>query len=266
MKVSEGDKRPLSEIRNALLEESANRFQGKRHDITTNSGLVNFLNEAINAFVHGSGTDNEIVSREAMNTLGYVCGAQLKAIAAVQAEENPAGTIADLLGAAGSIQITMTKEERKMYLTSGSVDKMTKVLEAVKRDGRVVELEPQADGSYSIPPRAYPPRTECPMPIVALKDALNVGGVDINRREVLEIFGNSLGTGRDGEDVELFGFDTVFDVEPKNEPMLGHTWKTVTVENENMPGIVVRKSECTKCGIRTNNTSKLLNDECKVIG
>lgn len=233
----------------------------KRHDITTNKGVVSFLNAAINAFVNVP----EEVERQDLNTLGYVCGIQLKAIAAVQAEDRPSDSIQDLLGANGSIEIRMTKEERKMFLTAGSPDKMAQVLQAVKNDGRVVELEAQADGSYSIPALEAPPRTDAPMPITELRGALVAEGVDIRRDEVVELFGGSLGTDSGGE-IETFGFDAMFAVEPKTTAALGHTFEPYSLENPDMPGVLIRRHRCTKCGISTNSTAKHANETCEVFG
>lgn len=233
----------------------------KRHDITTNKGVVAFLNAAVNAFVNVP----EEVERQDLNTLGYVCGIQLKAIAAVQAEDRPSDSIQDLLGANGSIEIRMTKEERKMFLTAGSPDKMAQVLQAVKNDGRVVELEAQADGSYAVPALEAPPRTDAPMPVTEIRQAMAAEGVDIKRAEVTEIFGATLGT-EAGGDIEAFGFDAMFAVEPKSEPALGHNFEPYNLEHPDMPGVVSRRHRCTKCGISTNNTNKHANETCEVFG
>jgi hypothetical protein len=116
VKASEGDMRPLEVIHEELVAEAGQRFKGRRHDITTNKGVVAFLNEALNAFIIG---DGEIIGREELNTVGYLCGIQLKGIAAVQAEDNPTESISDILKAGGQVEIRMTREERKAYLTAG---------------------------------------------------------------------------------------------------------------------------------------------------
>jgi hypothetical protein len=263
VKASEGDERPLEVLHAELVEEQKIRLRGKRHDVTTNKGVVAFLNEALNAFVLDPSGDT--IGREELNTIGYVCGIQLKAIAAVQSEDNPDETISDILKAGGQVQITMTKDERKAYLTAGSVEGMQRVLSAVKKDGRIVELEAQPDGSFGIPPKDEPPRSDAKMPAVIISQAMSAEGVDITTGEVLEIFGSSLGSPKE-QDLSVLGFGALMDVTPVDEPALGHIWGQITVHNPDMPGVVTRRNRCTKCGITTNNTSKHNNEPCEVFG
>lgn len=262
MKASEGDSRPLEVIHDDVLKEVQANFRRQRHDITTNKGLVAFLDKAINAFVV---SDGEIIGREELNTLGYVCGVQLKAIKAVQEEDNPQESIADILKAGGAqMRIDMTPEERKMYLTAGSIENMQRVLQAVKNDGRIVELIPQADGSYAAPPLAQPPKSDAPMPIPAIGAAMRAEGVGITNGEVRTLFGPSLGSpGTD--DIEEFGID-IFDVSASDTEALAHRWQQVSIPNDKMPGVVVRRNRCTKCGITTNNTDKFDGEPCEVVG
>lgn len=263
MKASEGDERPLEVIHAELVEDAASRFKGRRHDITTNKGVVAFLNEALNAFIIG---DGGIIGREELNTVGYLCGIQLKGIAAVQAEENPEESITDILKAGGQVEIRMTREERKAYLTAGSVDGMQRVLQAVKNDGRVIDMELQPDGSFAAPPLAAPPRVDAPMPATTIANAMREGGVDITASEVKQVFGVSLGGKQDDEAVELFGFDDLLDASASTEQALAHLWTSITVENPDLPGVVLRRKRCTKCGITTNDTRKHDGEPCEVFG
>lgn len=218
---------------------------------------MSLLNEAINAFILAP----DRISRQELNTLGYVCGITLKGIAAIQAEDNPQETISELLGNGASISIQMTREERKLYLTAGSVDKMHQVLQAVKNDGRVIDMEAQADGSYSAPPMEKPPRMDAQMPTAAIAQVFKEEGHDIKAGEVLEIFGASLGDDRE-KDISGHGFEAAFGMSPATEPALAHAWKQISVAHPDMPGAVIRRSQCIKCGITTGNTRELENEEC----
>lgn len=252
----------LSEARGDLVEDSRRRFRETRHDVTTNKGVVSFLNEAINAFVLSP--DGDIIGREELNTLGYVCGVQLKAIQAVQSEEKPGDSITDLLGNGVNVEIRMTKEERKMFLTAGTVDNMARVLEQVKNDGRIVELEPQADGSFSVPPMSEPPKRETRMPAGELVEAFGSEGIDITRDEVKALLGPSLGTVPSGDDseIEAFGFEDIYTQTPATEPGLAHAFETVSYPHPQLDGVVVRVSKCTKCGITTRNTKTIEHELC----
>jgi hypothetical protein len=263
VKASEGDARPLEVLRAEALAQTEQSFRGRRHDVTTNRGVVAFLNEAINAFVIDP--DGGLIEREELNTLGYVCGIQLKAIAAVQQEESPSDSLSDILGMGATVEIKMTREERKAYLTAGSVDKMARVLEQVKKDGRILELEPQPDGSYGIPPKDEPPRTDAPMPITEIRQAMAAEGIDIKRDELTKLVGERLGHTPEVE-VELFGFDEFMAIQPKDEEALRHLWQSITVQNPDMPGVAVRRHRCTKCGVTTNNTNKHDNEPCEIFG
>lgn len=244
----------------SLKEDARQRFRGTRHDLTTNKGVVSFLNEAINGFVLDP--DGEVVGRNELNTLGYVCGVQLRAIQAVQDEENPETTIQDLLGRGTNIEIRMTREERKMLLTAGTPENMAKILQEVKNDGRIIDMEQQGDGSFAVKPMENPPRTDAPMPHGLLADAINAEGGDTTRRELKALLGPSLGGAGDTQELEAFGFESLMDVSPKTEPALAHDWQTISATNPDLPGAVIRLSKCTKCGITTKNSQRNANEIC----
>lgn len=252
----------LEEASGLLIEDARRKLRGRRHDITHNKGVVEFLNDAINAFILDP--NGSILGRNELNTLAYTCGVQLRAIQAVQDEEKPADSLNDLLGNGLNVEIRMTKEERKMFLTAGSVDNMAKVLQEVKKDGRIIDVEAQPDGSFAVRPLNEPPRTDAPMPVGEIQRAMSSEGIDINRKELQTLVGPSLGSNAGGETVadelEMFGFEDVYSQTPKTEPRLAHSWETVSYNHPQLDDVVVRVSRCTKCGITTKN-SKLLEDE-----
>lgn len=250
----------LKQAHKALADDAKTRLRGQRHDVTTNKGVVALLNEAINGFLLDP--DGTIIGRSELNTLGYVAGIQLRAIEAVQKEEQPADSLQALLGAGGSVEIKMTREERKLFLTAGTPEKMARIIQEVHNDGRIIELEADADGTFAVPPLAEPPRGDAKMPITELTRALRAEETDITRAEVGKIFGNALGSSNNAEDLETFGFDALLNVEPKKEPGLQHDWEQATFEHPNLPGIVVRVSKCTRCGITTKNTQNHTNEMC----
>lgn len=255
----------LEAARQSLLQEAAHGFRGQRHDITTNKGVVMAMNDMFNLWKLDK--DGQHLSAKEMNTAAYTLGIALRAIQAVQEEENPTDTLGALLGVGGTVEIKMTKEERKLFLTAGSPEKMAKIISEVQKDGRVVDLEPNADGTFGVKPLDAPPRTDAPMPIAHLSDALRSGGADITRDELRAIVGPSLGTNKVAAagDVETFGFDALMDTEPKSEPLIAHEWETVSCDHPNLPGTVVRVSKCTRCGITTKNTRKHDNEMCGAV-
>jgi len=257
----------LVDANKALRTDAAHRLRGRRHDLTTNKGVVSFLNEAINSFVLGPTEDGDGVGRNELNTLGYVCGIQLRAIEAVQKEEKPADDVAQLLGGIGTqISITMTREERMLLLTGGSVNNMAKVLSEVNKDGRIIHLEKQQDGSYATDGTQLeePPRRDAKIPHGDIADAMRAEGIDTDKGELKAILGPSLGTpaSADGDEEQDFGFDVLYDVTAKTVPALAHEFRTVSFPNPGSEGTVIRVSQCTKCGITTKNTKDLENELC----
>lgn len=246
------DATTLPASREDMREALQHELRGKSHDLTNNRGVVQFLNTAVNAFLA-----EDLLSRQELNTLAYVCGVQLKGIAAEKAEERPGDSLSTLLGAGAHVEITMTREERRMLLTAGSPDKMAMVLKQVRDDGRIIEVEQQSDGSYSIPVMEQPPRMDAQMPT-----ALLAAACDIPKDAARALFGSSLGGDGKETEIEEFGFDDMFDPTAKQAAELGHTWTTVSIDHLDLPGVVRRLSKCTKCAITTSNTRTYDDNYC----
>lgn len=209
--------------------------------------------------------EGKYLSGKEMNTGAYTIGIALKAIKAVQEEENPSESVGVL---AGDITITMTKETRKLLLTAGSPDKMGKILAAAKKEGEILQLEKSDDGAYAVRPIMEPPRSDAAMPVSDLSNALQESGEDVSKAEVRAIVGPSLGDlhgNTKSVDVETFGFDGLLDVEPKSEPLIQHDWQTTSYPHPQLPGVVVRVSRCTRCGITTKNTRNHENEMCGAV-
>ena len=154
-----------------------------------------------------------------------------------------------------------------MLLTAGSTDNMARILQEVKKDGRIIDVEQSGDGSYAVKPSLEaPPRTDAPMPIGLLANAINAEGGDVTKSELKSLLGPSLGSEAGADmveaEIEMFGFDDLLDVSPKTEPLIAHDWETVSKNNPNLPGVVFRVSQCRKCGLTTKNTSNHTKELC----
>lgn len=207
------------------------------------------------------------VERQDLNTVGYVCGIQLKAIAATAAEERPADSIQELL--LGNVRIEFSAEQRKLLLTAGSIDKMAQVIKQARDDGQIIDVTESTITSnasepamVTLPKLVSPPKRDTPIPHGEIADAMSAEGIRIDKHDIKQLFGPSLGSNSTADDeVELFGFDELFDITPKNNPQFAHEWTDISVEHESLPGVLNRFKKCTKCGI-VNKTRHYPNEIC----
>lgn len=237
------------------------------HDVTTNKGIAAAVNKVFNALCASQDPEcPDPIPRQSATAMGFLLSVAGHAVRAVQEEQEPADTIGKMLDA--GINITMSKEERKMYLTAGSSDKRIQILKIAQErsEGEVIELS-EKDGVFAVAPMEKPPARDMQTDHKGLAQVCQAGGLDVTKEELHAAFGTSPSTQLPaGGDIELFGFDEAFGMDATNTPALGHTWKQITVFNDAMPGVALRRSECTKCGITTNNTKKHDGEECKVLG
>ena len=252
------------ETKSAILADQRNHIEHSQwldqqirqpHDLTTVKGIIQFNNLLIQAVVHKK------IDRPTANTTGYLLGTQLQALRAEREEKKPDQTIRDLIGDGVNIEIKMTKDERRAFLTAGSAGKMGQILEHVKEDGRIIETTQNVDGSFSarLEGKPKPPR-DMKMPAQEIAQAMNDGGFDITKGEVVECFGSFLGDDKERAP-ELIGLTDIY--EPGNMPeSTYHEFIREQIPNEQLAGTLKIQFKCTHCGITTGNTKRWEDKFC----
>ena len=227
----------------------------KPHDLTNLKGLVQFNSILIQAVIHKK------VDRAAANTVGYLIGNQLQAIRAMKEEQKPEQTIADLIGDGISIQIDMTKEERRAFLTAGSASKMGEILNHVKEEGRIIDLKQNSAGKFEATIEAKPRPSAIKMPSKIIAEAMQAEGLDVKKFEVEEYFGEYLGDERETTS-ETIGLEGIY--KPGNIPEgTHHEFKREKVPHPKLDGCLIDRFTCLHCGISVAHTSHWENLFCE---
>lgn len=247
-------------VRKARADHEENRAQIETElmghtEFDTNKGLVKFGGLAIRAFLA------KVIDQKEANTLGFLLNTQLTGVARANEEKDPSVGMQILLGN-GQVQINMTREERKRYLQAGSVTKQAPMLEAIKEQGRIIEMTEGADGkikaAIEVPPK---PARDFKIDNRQIAKTMQAEGMDITAKEVRTIFGAHAEDSKAGQDADLIGLEGVFDAEGLPEEAY-HDFEKCRKPHERIAQVMVIYYKCKRCAFECRTTTKHQYDVC----